>query len=860
MAGPSVVVERAPDGWTHIGGPSMDLLIALDEEDDRTLAASDAADGDDLDDVIEVLTAGGMRKARHFVGVHRKNGTRIVAFGPVVAIVTDADGRERDVRSTSARVWTDLELDGPPQKVVIRVLDETEQSQPAPPETIIEAAAKTGTPRSTSEPDALPDAAELGAAGASPPAVAAVADAAAVLPTTPTVGPEVDRKEGHTPQADQYEPSASVEPPPPATPPTIPTFGAPRDPAASAGPGSRASASPWGRSWAKPAPVEPAAEPATPATPIALPLLEPRPDVAAHPPPTPPTPPSEPATEPAAAPPPQPPLGDSSGSGLPRWGSHRPIAVAGAPAAPTTATGAHDAPAAPKPTASTRTGSEEPVEPNNDQGVEPTIRERRPEPVNEPVVAPTAPERVATADRLVADAPVDVESTWRPSAEPAPATPHPVPVVADSTPAKAPPAKAVAPEPEAGSDEKGPPSYDYLFGHTVAADEHRRFLADLEPTDDDGSGGPGGASDVDQSSPDPAATAVQTSESPAPTGGSGLSATPSPTPATAGALLTTTSGGLISSVPWASSPTPAPATTSEPGAEADAAPTFGGRRTPPPAPSLLPNNPPPAPAVSTSASFTVSRPPPEAVPAPAPAPVAAPPATPESAPPSSFANPDVTPAPAQRPVPSEPSDLGADDRDDDRDDHRDDAGRGSDQNDDGLTIDRSALTEARHAAQQSGDSGPTVLAVLCSAGHPTPPHGECCRACGAGIPAQDPFTMPRPPLGVLRLSTGDVVSLDRSVLLGRAPKLDAGLTGTDRPHVVKVPSPQRDVSRNHVEVVLEGWHVLIRDLGTTNGTTVALPGDHPVRLRANDQQVLEPGSLVSMADEITFTFEAGESP
>ena len=120
--------------------------------------------------------------------------------------------------------------------------------------------------------------------------------------------------------------------------------------------------------------------------------------------------------------------------------------------------------------------------------------------------------------------------------------------------------------------------------------------------------------------------------------------------------------------------------------------------------------------------------------------------------------------------------------------------------------------------------------------------------------------MPRPPLGVLRLSTGDVVTLDRSVLLGRAPKLGDGLAAHDRPHVVKVPSPERDVSRNHVEVILEGWHVLIRDLGTTNGTTVTLPGESPVRLRANDQQVLEPGSVVSMADEVSFTFEARPRP
>jgi hypothetical protein len=174
-----------------------------------------------------------------------------------------------------------------------------------------------------------------------------------------------------------------------------------------------------------------------------------------------------------------------------------------------------------------------------------------------------------------------------------------------------------------------------------------------------------------------------------------------------------------------------------------------------------------------------------------------------------------------------------------------------------MTVDRSALLEARNAALQAAVSGPSVLAVLCSSGHPTPPHSDRCRVCGAGIPPQEPFVMPRPPLGVLRLSTGDVVTLDRSVLLGRSPKAGEGLAATDRPHVVKVPSPERDVSRNHVEVVLEGWHVLIRDLGTTNGTTVALPGEQPVRLRANDQQVLEPGSVVSMADEISFTFETG---
>ena len=111
--------------------------------------------------------------------------------------------------------------------------------------------------------------------------------------------------------------------------------------------------------------------------------------------------------------------------------------------------------------------------------------------------------------------------------------------------------------------------------------------------------------------------------------------------------------------------------------------------------------------------------------------------------------------------------------------------------------------------------------------------------------------------GEARVDLGELAEVVELVELGvEARCCELGLAAHDRPHVVKVPSPERDISRNHVEVVLEGWHVLIRDLGTTNGTTVTLPGESPIRLRANDQQVLEPGSLVSMADEVSFTFEA----
>jgi hypothetical protein len=170
------------------------------------------------------------------------------------------------------------------------------------------------------------------------------------------------------------------------------------------------------------------------------------------------------------------------------------------------------------------------------------------------------------------------------------------------------------------------------------------------------------------------------------------------------------------------------------------------------------------------------------------------------------------------------------------------------------TVDRAALLAA-NPAQTGAPSGPTVLAVLCTRGHLNPPTSPTCRICGREVPPQQAYETPRPALGVLRLSTGDVVSLDRGVIMGRAPQAPPGLPPELQPHVVRIASPQRDLSRNHVQVVVEGWQVILRDLDTTNGTTVTPPEGTPTRLRAGDPMVLEPGSVVSMADEVSFTYE-----
>ncbi|SHG99341.1 FHA domain-containing protein [Jatrophihabitans endophyticus] len=151
-------------------------------------------------------------------------------------------------------------------------------------------------------------------------------------------------------------------------------------------------------------------------------------------------------------------------------------------------------------------------------------------------------------------------------------------------------------------------------------------------------------------------------------------------------------------------------------------------------------------------------------------------------------------------------------------------------------------------------SGPMVHAFACPRGHLNPPYAGNCRICDEPIPPQEGFAAPRPSLGVLRLSTGDTVPLDRDVVLGRAP-FHADENAASRPHLVQLASPGNDISRSHLRVNLENWFVQVTDLGSTNGTVVTLPDQAPVRLRPHDPFTILPGTTVTIADEVTLRFE-----
>ncbi|MFV0426167.1 MAG: FHA domain-containing protein [Beutenbergiaceae bacterium] len=111
----------------------------------------------------------------------------------------------------------------------------------------------------------------------------------------------------------------------------------------------------------------------------------------------------------------------------------------------------------------------------------------------------------------------------------------------------------------------------------------------------------------------------------------------------------------------------------------------------------------------------------------------------------------------------------------------------------------------------------------------------------------------------LRLITGDLVPLDRPVLVGRAPHHAA----TDPksgppPRLVVVPSPQGDISRTHARVEVSQNTVLVTDLDSTNGMQVRSDFRPPQRLHPGVPTRVDVGSVIDLGDGITLTIEVSQ--
>lgn len=148
------------------------------------------------------------------------------------------------------------------------------------------------------------------------------------------------------------------------------------------------------------------------------------------------------------------------------------------------------------------------------------------------------------------------------------------------------------------------------------------------------------------------------------------------------------------------------------------------------------------------------------------------------------------------------------------------------------------------------EAEPTVLALLCPNGHPSPPHTSFCSECGQRLTGT-PTRVPRPSLGLLTMPDGEVVVLTRSVIVGRAPSAERSST-RDEPRLLTVASPNQEISRSHVEICLEGWSVLARDLGSSNGTLLVRDAAAPVKLPQASPLQLQSGDVLDLGEGVSL--------
>ncbi|QQM67715.1 FHA domain-containing protein [Actinomyces weissii] len=159
------------------------------------------------------------------------------------------------------------------------------------------------------------------------------------------------------------------------------------------------------------------------------------------------------------------------------------------------------------------------------------------------------------------------------------------------------------------------------------------------------------------------------------------------------------------------------------------------------------------------------------------------------------------------------------------------------------------------AAQPAGpDREGTVLAVMCPAQHPNAVTALACRVCGAPVGGPS-VHVPRPVLGRLRTSSQEEVVLHSDVVIGRAPQA-APLPNGTMPQLLAVACPDKSVSKTHCAVRVEGWDLLVEDLGSTNGTFLLRRGEAPRRVTRGAPEPLQAGDVLNLADSVTIAVEA----
>ena len=145
-----------------------------------------------------------------------------------------------------------------------------------------------------------------------------------------------------------------------------------------------------------------------------------------------------------------------------------------------------------------------------------------------------------------------------------------------------------------------------------------------------------------------------------------------------------------------------------------------------------------------------------------------------------------------------------------------------------------------------------VEATTCLNGHSNPVGLAICRACAVEIhPEAEVTLIAQPAAGHIRFADGTAVEIDKPHVIGRKPTSEPGT----QPIIIE----HAEVSRSHLTLTLDGWNVLVTDLGSRNGTWVIPPSDPtPLRLDAQVPYLLEHGTAVHLGGpEASFSYDFG---
>lgn len=155
-----------------------------------------------------------------------------------------------------------------------------------------------------------------------------------------------------------------------------------------------------------------------------------------------------------------------------------------------------------------------------------------------------------------------------------------------------------------------------------------------------------------------------------------------------------------------------------------------------------------------------------------------------------------------------------------------------------------SMTPAEPSQMRKAHGG-QVLAALCLLGHPNSPTLVSCRICGANVGEATQWIDP-PVLGYLVTNTGAKVGVERDVVIGRDPARKDGQC----PKLLKVPSPNKQVSRTHAAVIVAGWALRVIDLESGNGTYVLRQGAEPLRISTTTATRLRDGDVLDLGDGV----------